>query len=254
MGWKHTVMGAAVSLCILNTNVGCAPDLEPGSGDDSSDDLVSPSNPQALSSVLVIPGATRVTGQPPTASSGSDAGDTPPMISGGSSLTVTSGNQAVLELNYQSSSGYRDCLVQVRGANEYFRVPVGNAATSGQIRIPIQVPSSVNAGSFSFYSCITNQNGAVSNPVSTSVGVSRPASTPTPSPTPTSPTPSTSGATCSPVSSVNGCSLQFCLKQNASACWYTANGRTFNCGSCTGSTSIQSCATEAANYLSSSCR
>lgn len=254
MGWKHTVVSASFSLCMLGNTLGCAPDLEPDDGN-SSEDLVSPSNPQALSSVLVIPGATRVTGQPPTASSGSDAGGEVPMISGGSSLTVTSGNQAVLELNYQSSSGYRDCLVQVRGANEYFRVPVGNLATSGQIRIPIQIPSSVNTGSFSFYSCITNQNGAVSNPVSTSVGVSRPSSTPTPSsPTPSSPTPSTNGATCSPVSSVNGCSLQFCLRQDASACWYTANGRTFNCGSCTGSTSIQSCATQAANYLSSSCR
>lgn len=254
MGWKHTVVSVAFSVCMLSIASGCAPDLEPDEG--GAEDLVSPGNPQALSSVLVIPGATRVSGQPPTASSAADAGGAAPMISGASSLTVTSGNQASLEFDYQSNGGYRDCFVQVRGASEYFRLTVATALSSGRIRIPVTIPSSVSAGSFSFYSSITSAGGVVSNALSTSVGVSRPASAPsTPSsPAPTSPTPSTSGATCSAVSTIGSCSLQFCLRQDASACWYTAGGRTFNCGNCTVATSIQTCATQAVNHLSSSCR
>lgn len=154
-----------------------------GDDPDDEEDLVSPSSPDALSGVLVIPGAARVQGQPPPATPSSSADV--PRISGGSALSVSNGGQAVLQVDYESPTGYDDCYVQVRGASDYFRLEVGSAVQAGTLQIPVNIPDNVDTGSFSLYTCIAGDNGAVSNPLSTPVSVMRadsPGSRPSDSP------------------------------------------------------------------------
>jgi hypothetical protein len=133
---------------------------------------IDPGDPDRLSQVITIPGAVRVQGQPPSQAS-SSAGPGP-TIAGGDGLSVTSGGQAVLNVQYQASSGYRGCFVQVRGASDYFRVESNEAANEGRIQIPINIPDNVDTGSFEMYTCIQDANGGVSNPLTTSIAVTNP--------------------------------------------------------------------------------
>ena len=129
--------------------------------------LVDPDDPDELSAVLVIPGAERIDGDPPSPSGTADA----PVVEGGDSINVDSGDQAQLRLTYESDTGYDDCYVQVVGASDYFRVPVGNTNTSGEIVIPVEVSEDVASGSFDLYTCIAGANGSVSNPLTNSIAV-----------------------------------------------------------------------------------
>lgn len=182
---------------------------------------VDPSDPDELSQVLVIPGAKRVSGSPPAPSSG---GGPAPEISGGGSLEATSGDQAVLRLSYSSSSGYQNCYVQVRGASDYFDVPVGTGETSGEIQIPVNIPSSVASGGFNLYTCIAGANGSVSNPVDTSVAVTNTSNDPQPSPF----------SQCNAIGACeSGGTLRSCVDSNFGSvqCWYEIGSRKFPCGS-----------------------
>ena len=140
-------------------------------GDDgtarSGANLVDPNDPNALSQVLVIPGALRIEGSPPQGSSDPSA----PAIAGGGEIETVSGDQAVLEVVYESPSGYVDCYVQVAGADDYFLISAPSDITSGTIQIPVNIPEGVDTGVFDLYTCIAGQNGAVSNAINTNVGV-----------------------------------------------------------------------------------
>ncbi len=195
-------------------------DSEGGSG------LVDPSDPNALSEVIVIPGAQRMQGQPPESS------DTPeaPTISGGSDLDTGSGEQAVIEVGYDSPSGYVDCYVQVIGADDYFVISAPSSETTGVIQIPVNIPANVASGAFDFYTCIAGDNGGVSNPLRTSVDVTYTGS------------PGGGGgdvicATDDPsvgavIPCPNGASLDFCIDQGNGSCYYTVGGNAVQCGNC----------------------
>jgi hypothetical protein len=212
-----------------------------GCGDDSSGDsgLVSPSDPNALSQVLVIPGAQRVQGQPPTGSGAPDA----PVISGGDALEAISGEQAVIEVGYESPSGYVDCYVQVIGADDYFLISVPSTETTGTIQIPVNIPANVASGVFDFYTCISGDNGGVSNPIRTGVGVTYPSN------------PGGGGdvicASDDPsigaiIPCPNGASLDFCIDQGSSSCYYSIGGNRVECGNCLADPNvIASCAERA---------
>lgn len=209
-----------------------------GCGGDADSNFIDPSDPNALSAAIVIPGATRVTGDPPTASGTAGA----PTISGGSDLNVDSGGQGVIEVSYDSPTGYENCYVQVIGADDYFLIDnASSASTSGTIQIPINIPDSVDTGIFDLYTCIAGPDGAVSNPVSTAVGVTNPGSI------------GGGGGggdvICSDggVSCPNGASLQFCVNQNGSSCYYSVGGTQVPCGNCTDVDSLTACATNAVN-------
>ncbi|MGB3050250.1 MAG: hypothetical protein WBB42_04595 [Polyangiales bacterium] len=198
-----------------------------GCGDEGGDSgsLVNPSDPNALSQVLVIPGAQRMDGQPPQSSNDPDA----PVISGGSNLEVTSGNQTVIEVNYQSPTGYVDCYVQVIGADGYFVVSVPNSATTGTIQIPVNIPSNVATGAFDFYTCIAGENGTVSNPVQTAVGVTNPIGSGGGGNVICASSDSNVGST---FTCPNGRVLDFCINADSGACYYTVGGSQVDCGNC----------------------
>ena len=201
-----------------------------GCGGDSSSDpgLVDPSDPNALSQVIVIPGAERVAGQPPAGSGTADA----PMITGGTDRETDSGDQTVIEVGYDSPTGYVDCYVQVIGADDYFLISVPSTETTGLIQIPVNIPENVASGAFDFYTCISGANGGVSNPVRTSVDVTY---------TGTPPGGGGGGnvicATDDPsvgavIPCPNGQSLDFCIDQGNGDCWYAIGGNRISCGNC----------------------
>lgn len=201
----------------------------------SGDGDVDPSDPDQLSSVLVIPGATRVDGDPPAASGGPGA----PSITGGAALGVASGDQAVLSVQFQSRAGYRNCRVRVEGARTYFNLSGNNSASSGEIRIPVNVPGSVGSGSFRLITSIDDANGSVSNPVATPVSVTSPRTTG-----------GGGGTVCQNVpSSCDGQILQSCVSD--SGCWYVVGAQRFDCAAgCNCAAAAQS----ASRVVVASCR
>lgn len=199
---------------------GCGSDSNDGSG------LIDPSDPNALSQVIVIPGAERVEGQPPASSGAPDA----PTISGGADLETGSGEQAVINVSYNSPTGYVDCYVQVIGADDYFVISAPDTATSGTIQIPVNIPTNVDSGVFDLYTCIAGDNGAVSNPITTGVDVTYTGD------------PGGGGgdvicASDDPsvgtiIPCPNGQALDFCIDQGAGSCYYTVGGNRIECGNC----------------------
>ncbi|MBK7830033.1 hypothetical protein [Nannocystis sp.] len=181
-------------------------------------DLVDPADPNALSSVLVVPGGVRGYGSPP-AQGGLDA----PVITGGGQVGVTAGGQAIIELGFSSTSGYRDCYVQVQGASEYFRISATDPTTYGTVQIPVNVPDNVASGGFTFYSCIAGTNGSVSNPIATPVTVTRPGDDPGPGSNPDG------EFICSDSGSTPGCTLDYCVDTYATNCYYELNGSQYPC-------------------------
>ncbi|MBW1762146.1 MAG: hypothetical protein JRG67_08190 [Deltaproteobacteria bacterium] len=194
-------------------------------GSDSDPGLVDPTNPNALSQVLVIPGAQRVDGQPPQSSGDPDA----PVITGGADLETISGEQTVIEVGYDSPTGYVDCYVQVIGADDYFLVSVPSSATTGTIRIPVEIPSNVASGAFDFYTCIAGENGAVSNPIRTGVDVTFPG---VPGGGGDVICASSDSSVGSAFDCPNGSTLDFCIDVNSGSCYYTVGGRQVDCGNC----------------------
>jgi len=210
--------------------VGCGDDSNGGSG------LVDPTDPNALSQVIVIPGAQRVEGQPPTSSGTPDA----PVISGGTDLETGNGEQTVIEVGYESPTGYVDCYVQVIGADDYFLISAPSTETTGLIQIPVNIPENVSSGVFDFYTCIAGANGGVSNPIRTSVDV-----TYTGNPGGggdvicASDDPSIGGSI---IPCPSGGSLDFCIDQGNGSCYYTIGGNRIQCGNCaSGSPDIADC-------------
>jgi hypothetical protein len=234
--WIFTITLGSLLAC------GCGSDDGTGGGR-SAENLVDPSDPNALSEVLVIPGAQRVQGSPPQGSDDPSA----PAIGGGGQIEIISGDQAVLEVIYESPSGYVDCYVQVAGADDYFVISAPSGITSGTIRIPVNIPEGVDSGAFDLYTCIAGQNGAVSNAINTNVGV----------------TYSGGGgggggsvicASSDPsVGTLLPCGggtqmLDFCIDQSSGACYYAVGSQQVSCGNCGNGgdiTTIQACAERA---------
>lgn len=213
--------------------VGLGSLLVVGCGDDSnsSSGLVDPTDPNALSQVIVIPGAQRLEGQPPTSSGTPDA----PVISGGTDLATGNGEQTVIEVGYESPSGYVDCYVQVIGADDYFLISAPSAETTGLIQIPVNIPENVGSGVFDFYTCISGENGGVSNPIRTSVDVTYTGN------------PGGGGdvicASDDPsigtiIPCPGGQSLDFCVDQSNSSCYYSVGGNRIQCGNCLGDSNV----------------
>jgi len=211
-------------------------------GGRSSENLVDPADPNALSEVLVIPGAVRVQGSPPQGSDDPSA----PAIAGGGAIETISGDQAVLQVTYDSPSGYVDCYVQVAGADDYFVISVPSSITSGTIQIPVNIPEDVDSGAFDLYTCIAGQNGAVSNAINTNVGVTYSGG-------------SSGGgdvicASSDPsVGTALPCGggtqvLDFCIDQSSGACYYKVGSQQVSCGNCGDGgdvATIQACAERA---------
>ena len=225
-----------LSVLVLVGVTGCG---DAGDGGDPRSNLISPSDPNALSSAITIEGAVRIEGQPPAQAGGTGAA---PVITGGSALEITSGDTAELQVGFESESGYEDCYIQVDGADDYFLISQSSSVTSGTITIEINIPSEIDTGAFDFYTCIAGANGAVSNPISTPVGVTNLGGDIPPGGNGDFICASDDPQVGTLLSCPSGAMIDFCVSQNANTCYYSVGGSQFNCGNCTDAGALQSCA------------
>ncbi|MBK9329890.1 MAG: hypothetical protein IPM95_11455 [Sphingobacteriales bacterium] len=134
--------------------------------------LIDPADANALTSVLVIPGSSKTSGNPP-APTGTPS--SPALVLNQSTLSTNAGAQFIVPFTYTSNSGYSTCYVQVDGAtNGFFTVPNSGAAgspNSGTIAVPITIPSNVLNGSFCITYCIADRDGNISNVMTTCVTI-----------------------------------------------------------------------------------
>ena len=69
--------------------------------------------------------------------------------------------------------------MQVQGASFYWDIPGGNSnPVSGQVQLPIYIPGNVLDGTFTLLYCIYDDNGLVSNVLSTQITIAPPQSCP----------------------------------------------------------------------------
>ena len=122
---------------------------------------IDPADANALQSVLVIPGGELVSGDLPSPTGST----TSPVINGNQSSGVTSsGGQAAVPFTFTSRAGYNNCYARVSGAtNGFFRISGNNAANSGNITIPINIPANVAGGQFCVEYSIADAQGRNSN-------------------------------------------------------------------------------------------
>lgn len=136
--------------------------------------MVDPSDPDAITGVLVIPG-TKTNGNPPNPSSSSTA---PYVNNHVNSASVVRNNTVYLPFNFETTpgatQGYGGCYVQVVGASKYWVIPANNTAIDGQIILPVKIPANVLEGEFELAYCIYNAAGEVSNVLYTTIRVGEP--------------------------------------------------------------------------------
>ena len=146
----------------------------PGSTGDSAGDsavTINPSDADALSRVLIIPNARQRSGSPPNPSTSSSAPDIEGNIR---QLNSSNGSTFLIPFQYSTNSELSGCYIWIRGANRYFDVPYGeDSGNSGNIIIPIGLPTNVGRGSFSVSYCVYDDSGRISNIISTSIQVIR---------------------------------------------------------------------------------
>lgn len=145
--------------------------------DDSSTGTktVDPANSNALTDVLQIPNASKVNGALPSPTTTGTGLPTATQLV--SAYETAAGTQMELYLDYNAPQGLGGVYVAVDGATKYFNIPnpvstsamVMAGTTSGQIVIPIVIPSNVIPGNFGFSYVIYDANGRVSNVIQTSV-------------------------------------------------------------------------------------
>lgn len=134
--------------------------------------LISPSDVNALSKVLIMPTGTKLlNGQAPKTTIGNS-------INVSSSITNTissNGSTAILFYKYsnlvQSLGG---CYAQVEGASSFYNLPCSNnSGLSGQFQLPIGIPTNVDKGDFCVNFWIYDINNNISNMVTICISVLR---------------------------------------------------------------------------------
>jgi hypothetical protein len=149
---------------------GC--DKQPTQPKPEPETAVDPGNSEALSRVVVIAGATQVTGDLPATSSAAGA----PMLTGTFPLASTSrGGTAIIPLTFvPGTRGIAAYLVKIPGSSTHFRVPSPAPAAPGQFILPIGIPARVLEGEFPVLYCVVDSAGRVGNVLGTVVRVTAP--------------------------------------------------------------------------------
>ncbi|MEO0585597.1 MAG: hypothetical protein AAF135_25530, partial [Bacteroidota bacterium] len=90
-------------------------------------------------------------------------------------IQSSNGSTAPLNFAYANVNGdLGGCYVQIDGAGEYITVPYNASSSSnGELELPIGLPTNVDAGDFCINFCVYDNQGRVSNVVSSCVSVLR---------------------------------------------------------------------------------
>jgi len=121
-------------------------------------------DPNELSKVMLIPGATLEKGTPPPVTT---TPDTPKLSTISPEVNAISGQEAIFSLNYSNAVGKITVIyIQFEGADSYFKIPIsGNSGTNGTIRIPMKIPEKYTArpsgNSFGRFCCFAGNSASV---------------------------------------------------------------------------------------------
>ena len=125
-----------VVLLSLGLNQGCkkANDVDP-----SGTDGIVLTDPNELSKVMIIPGATLEKGTPPPVT---NTPDTPKLSTPSPEVSAISGQDATFSIDYSNAIGNITIIyIQFEGADSYFKIPIsGNSGTNGRITLPMRIP------------------------------------------------------------------------------------------------------------------
>jgi len=134
---------------------------------------IDPADANALTSVLIMPEGTQTANGTPPPNTGSI--EAPQVFGFTNTLTSSNGSTVPLNFGYSNVNGnLGGCYVQVEGSDTYFSIPYNsNSSNAGNLSVPIGIPVNVLEGFFNVYFCVYDDNGNVSNPVSTQVNVLR---------------------------------------------------------------------------------
>jgi len=163
------VKGNLFKVALMLSLVGCC--LSCGSDGDDKPGLIDPSDADALSEVIIMPSGTdQLTGTPPVPSVVPEAPEVETITP---QITSSNGNTFVLVFSYSGVNGdLAGAYIQINGANTYFDIPFGDGSgSSGQISLPIGIPTNVDEGEFDLDFSVYDGNDRVSEVVNANVGV-----------------------------------------------------------------------------------
>jgi hypothetical protein len=135
---------------------------------------ISPSNPDALSEVLVIPNAEIVNSPDLPESSSSTVAPAVSYVD--TNISYTAGSQIVIPSNVASpiSSNIAGVYIQVKGASTYFNVPINSATFNGTFTIPVNLPLNVDSGDFILLLKFYDLDGNISSITEILINVTKP--------------------------------------------------------------------------------
>lgn len=109
--------------------------------DPSGSDAIVLTDPNEISKVMLIPGATLLQGSPPPVTNTSD---TPRLSTATPEVSTISGQDGTFTINYSNVVGTITVIyIQFENATTYFKIPIsGNSGANGQISIPMRIPPS----------------------------------------------------------------------------------------------------------------
>jgi hypothetical protein len=142
---------------------------EPNDNPDPSG-TISLDDPNRLTDVLVIPGATIVSGNMPAPS---NTPTSPEMIMVDSTISYTRGSQVRLPISFQDEGSVSGIYFQVNDADDHMNIPV-SAGSMGSMAFPIGLPENLETGKFCITISIYDNNGNVSNIFETCISVTNP--------------------------------------------------------------------------------
>ncbi len=140
----------------------------------NSTNTISPSNPDALASVLVFPNAEEIISI--TLPSSSDPSVAPVISHMDVSISYSSGSQIFIPCNVVSptQANIAGVYIQVKGGTTYFDVPINAGTANGLISLPIGLPSIVGPGNFILILKFYDVEGNVSATVEVNITVTTP--------------------------------------------------------------------------------
>lgn len=139
-----------------------------------SESGISPSNPDALSEVLVIPNAEIVNS--PDLPESSNSAVAPAVSYVDTNISYTAGSQIVIPSNVDSptSSNIAGVYIQVKGASTYFNVPINSATFNGTFTVPVDLPLNVDSGDFILLLKFYDLDGNISSITEIFINVTKP--------------------------------------------------------------------------------
>ncbi|HEY3403315.1 MAG TPA: hypothetical protein VGK59_08015 [Ohtaekwangia sp.] len=163
---NRNLIKVALMVVLVQCCLSCGSD-----GGDDKPGLIDPSDSDALSEVLIMPGGTdQRSGNPPTTTV---TPETPEVDAITPEITSSNGNTFVLVFSYSGVTGdLAGAYIQVNGAGTYFDINfAAGSGSSGQISIPIGIPTNVDEGEFDLDFSIYDEDDRVSEQVNASVNV-----------------------------------------------------------------------------------